>query len=240
MKHHTLLHEHFVGAAGDAGDGNNAPPPPPPPADDGPPGAAEAPAAGAPPAALCGLVRSFKKDTFLQVVPVILQSKEAEILTYALLDDGSQKTLLRDDIAQKLKLPWTPQLLSITTVVEKAGEPIQAKESAISVLSKDKDFKLDIEDVSIVPADKFNMPSRPRLQDGDYFTCLDGIVIDSIAPEEITLLIGGDEQEAHIQSDVRRGRKDQPLAIKTPFGWTLFGSSREGKKTSCNTVTKIP
>ena len=255
-KHHTLLHGHFVGAINDVpnggnplGDGNPPPRLPavggggnPPPA--GQPVIAAAAAAvdggGAPPGqgGLCGLVRSSKKDTFLQVVPVLLQSPNAEdILTYALLDDGSQRTLLRDDIARRLKLPGKPQSLNITTVIEKAGKPIPSKEATLTVFSKNKDFKLEIESVSVVPAERFNMPNRPRLEDSDYFTRLDGIVIDAIAPHEITLLIGGDEAEAHMHLDVRRGRKDQPLAIKTPFGWTLFGSLRTEKEIACNTTS---
>ena len=70
------------------------------------------------------------------------------------------------------------------------------------------------------------MPSRPRLEDSEHFTHLDNISIDPISPDDITLLIGGDEAEVHLPLDVRRGHKDQPLAVKTPFGWTLFGSSR--------------
>ena len=71
------------------------------------------------------------------------------------------------------------------------------------------------------------MPSRPRLDDIDdesVYTHLDGLEFEAVSPDEITILIGANLPEAHIWSDVRRGKKG-PLAFKTVFGWTLFGTA---------------
>ena len=117
------------------------------------------------------MVRSRKKETFLQIVPVVLHSELGEdVETYALLDDGSQSTLLRDDIAERLHLNGKPQDLKVSTVIQKAEQSIPSKSTTLTVYSRKRDFKLEIEDVSVVPAKCFNMPSRPRLEDSEHFT----------------------------------------------------------------------
>ena len=51
--------------------------------------------------------------------------------------------------------------------------------------------------------------------------------MDAVDPDQITVLIGVDAAEAHLQQEYRRGGEGQPLAIKTGLGWTLFGTARQ-------------
>ena len=50
------------------------------------------------------------KDVFLQIVPVTLHAYNKSIETYALLDNGSQSTFLRQDTAKRLKLKGKEEL----------------------------------------------------------------------------------------------------------------------------------
>ena len=45
---------------------------------------------------------------------------------------------------------------------------------------------------------------------------------------QIGILIGANAPEAFIVEEVKKGRHDQPLAVKTIFGWTLFGIENPG------------
>ena len=102
------------------------------------------------------------------------------------------------------------------------------QEVAIDVSSKDGSFRITIDSAFIVPAEKFNMPSQMRPashEDSEIYTHLDGIELESVSPDDITILIGANAPEALVTTDIRRGNKDQPLAVNTKFGWTLFGSS---------------
>ena len=200
-KHHTSLHEHFTTQEKGTKEEKSS---------------------------YNAMVRSAKKDIFLQVVPVVLHGSTdtQTVTTYALLDDGSESTLLRADIAKKLHLRGNRQFLNVSTVVEKSREPIPSTEVELNVSSLDRKFNITMDSVSVVPAERFNMPGRPPLEDSDYFTHMDDIDVSCVAPEEITLLIGADQPEAHLHSEVRRGRKGQPLLVKTKFGWTPFGSSK--------------
>ena len=56
------------------------------------------------------------------------------------------------------------------------------------------------------------------------YTHLDDIDLNAIRPENITMLIGANVPEAVLTTlDVRCGGNNQPEAVKTLFGWTLFG-----------------
>ena len=45
---------------------------------------------------------------------------------------------------------------------------------------------------------------------------------------EVTVLIGMDVPEAHIQLEVRRSKAQaSPMGILTPFGWTIVGTVEE-------------
>ena len=48
---------------------------------------------------------------------------------------------------------------------------------------------------------------------------------EAVDPENISILIGGNAVAAHLYSDCRVGGEEEPIALKTRFGWTLFGQS---------------
>ena len=75
------------------------------------------------------------------------------------------------------------------------------------------------------------------MHESDVFTQLDGIDLDDIKPQDISILVGANVPEAFIPLEIRRGLNQQPLALRTKFGWTLFGPSFSGddlRSYSCN------
>ena len=166
---------------------------------------------------------SAPKDTYLQIVPVMLHSPGGKSCsTYALLDSGSQSTLLREDVAKQLNLKGKKSNVNITTIKDKS-ERLTLQEVSLNVSSRNNEHSLSIESAYVVPPNKFNMPAQPRppnYKDSDLYTHLDGISLDEVRPEDIAILIGANVPEALLATDVRRGNKDQPLAVNTKFGWT--------------------
>ena len=61
---------------------------------------------------------------------------------------------------------------------------------------------------------------------------LEGLDFGAVKASDVTILIGGNVPKACVSWDVREGLDNQPLAVKTSFGWTLFGSA-EVKKANC-------
>ena len=148
----------------------------------------------------------------LHLVKIELSST---ISTTLLLDDGSTGTFITQRVVEELGVTGEPQTCSLGTLTEQP-KLMSVSQISLEVSARDGSNRLEIESALVQPAEKFNMPSRPRLEDirdDDVYTHLDGLEFHAVAAEEVTILIGGDVAEAHIQYDVRRGRKGQPLAM---------------------------
>ena len=187
------------------------------------------------------LMGSVPKIVYLQIVPVTLHAGRKHLKTYALLDDASQATLIREDMAAKLGLEGRKDTFYLSTINETAKQ-VQCTEVSLDVSARNGKNRHKIQSVHLQPTESFNMPSRPSLKhidDEGVHTHLEGLEFPAVSPDEVTILIGANCPEAHICSEVRRGNCG-PLAMKTIFGWTLFGpagnASKPGKSVHCSTV----
>ena len=224
-RHHTTLHEHYVKSD------------------------SSAPAADSsivPPVVVTtvGRYSTENRRVFLQVVPVKLQAGDRSCSTFALLDNGSESTLLRDDLSHKLGLKGDLIDVAVGTFKDDP-EFMQFRDVDFDILSHDGKNRFQVKGGLVVPAERFHMPDRPRLaecSDNDFFTHLDGIHLDAVTSSDIGILIGGDVPEALLTDDVRYGRRDQPLAVHTKFGWTLFGGATKSSQLSVNSlsVQRVP
>ena len=116
---------------------------------------------------------------------------------------------------------------------------------SFTITSRDNKASFLVEEGYVAPEERFNMPGRRRLikeRDEDFFTHLDDLNFDEVSPSEVTVLIGADVPDAHLYSEVRQGDKGQPLALKTAFGWTLFGTLKRKPKVHCSAtfISKDP
>ena len=216
-KHHTTLHDHFKPKTNS--DDNNEP-------QDVTVSRAE--------------ISEYKqpKRVFLQIVPVMLHSETGEsVHTYGLLDNAADATLVRKDIARKLKIRGKPESIMMNTIKDKPEE-VDAEQVTLDISAKDGSNRFTANGAFVLPVDKFRMPSRPRLvpcTDNDFYTHLDGIDLDAIKPSQVGILIGADNPRAVVSDDVKCGRRGQPIAVHTLFGWTLFG----GVSTSNITINRV-
>ena len=175
------------------------------------------------------MVKSEIKDVYLWVVPITIRSLEGvSYKTYALLDNACQYSVIKDTVIDKLQTQTEQAAVAVGTVKDDP-EVLHARELTIFVESRDGTFKSKLEDVVAMPADRFKMPAQPAppsSRNTDLFTHLDDIELCAIEPNQIEILIGADLPEAFIVCEMRKGTKDQPLALKTVFDWTLFGATR--------------
>ena len=178
---------------------------------------------------------STEKDTYLWIVPVTLSAPDNDrsVSTYALLDNASTDTLLREDVAAELNLqPSKMEPVNVGTVLEEKKKPLNAPIVSLSVSARDGANNTPIKEALVVPSSSFNMPAQPRPPDptqSDLFASLNGIPLSEVRPDEITILIGADAPTVHIPVDSKRGNQDELLAVNTLFGWTLFGKgTRQG------------
>ena len=58
---------------------------------------------------------------------------------------------------------------------------------------------------------------------------IQNLKLDYVNPTKVTLVTGVDVPEAFIQRDIKKGGDGQPLLIKTPFDWSIFGNNRNAE-----------
>ena len=69
---------------------------------------------------------------FMQILPVKAKTIDRRTRTYALLDNGSQSTLIRDDFAQGLKLKGYQKTISISSAIDEVEE-VKVKEVSLRI-----------------------------------------------------------------------------------------------------------
>ena len=181
-------------------------------------------------AQIVGLMQASPRRVYLQIVQVRLHGKNGRHYdTYAVLDTCSESTMMRDDVASKLGLQRKPAKVKIGTVLAKDNaEQMSTEVVTVGVSSRDGTYEIEVKEVYLCPSSRFNMPSRPKLSndhDPEMFTHLDGVPLEAVAADEVSILIGADVPEAVLHKSWRCGNAGQPLAVETVFGWTLFGPS---------------
>ena len=167
-----------------------------------------------------------RKTVILLVVAVTIHIDGKCFDTFALLDDGSQSTLLRREFFDKMGVAGRPKQLLEATVKDDP-QPVTVDELSMVVSHRDGSNRLNLKSVYVQPADMFNMPSRPRLESNNVkkYPHLKGLEFDAVRAEDINLLIGSNVPKAHLYDAARVGGDDDPVAVKTRFGWTVYGPS---------------
>ena len=168
----------------------------------------------------------------LQVLPVQIHSQGNLVSTYAVLDPGSDSTLIRKDLADRLQLVGKTYRLNINTVGnETATQNLDRVSFGLS--SKDQPDPVMVHGAWVI--DKLNIPcfkvSKERV--AQHWNHLSDVDLPELDGGDVMILIGADMAHLLIHLEVRQGRWDEPIAVKTPLGWTLFGNVDQGH---CETI----
>lgn len=166
-------------------------------------------------------IESVKKVCF-KIVPVRVRGSKGDIETYAFLDSGSDVTLCLDSLIDELGIPHKSASYEIQTI--SGTKQVSGKEVCLALDSIDghKSFLLDkVLTSDSIPVDESNLISASELSNWPH---LQGLQLHHIPRGEVTMLIGLDHPEiVEHQSEIRKGKGNGPIAVKTPFGWTVCG-----------------
>ena len=169
----------------------------------------------------------------LRVVPVKVRSRDSDktVVTYALLDNGSDVSLCDNDLAVKLGVQGKLKTFYLTTQ-EKEDSPKVGREISLTIEALDGVEKITVPRLWTV--DKLNASKRsiPSQEDVKQWPHLQDIVLPSIDESEIKLIIGSNVPDAFWVLDERRGERGEPYAIRSPLGWTLIGPTDRAENKS--------
>ncbi|XP_042069251.1 uncharacterized protein LOC121812105 [Haplochromis burtoni] len=145
-------------------------------------------------------------QVLLKVVPVILHHNGKTLSTHAVLDDGSERTMLLPTAAQKLDLQGIPETLPLRTI----------RQDVQTLYGSCVSFEIS-------PGAEHSYPVESLQR---KYRHLRGLPLQSFKKVKPLLLIGSDHPQLITPTEaVRLGPPGGPAAMRTRLGWTLQGPS---------------
>ena len=171
---------------------------------------------------------------YFQVLPVTIQGQNGRCMkTFALLDSGSDISLINTELAKDLGLKGQEQNL----VVDTMGPTFNFRSTCVSFSVKAGE-ELGAESLCIAKAwtrpGVFNCPSF-NMSELNHMTHLRGLNLADVKSHDVKLLIGANVPRAHLQLETRQGSLNDPIAIHTPLGWCVMG----GRDSVTNNVVHV-
>ncbi len=164
----------------------------------------------------------------LKVVKVRLQYCERALETYAVLDDGSERTILLCEAANKLGLRGIPEELALRTIRQET-KVLQGASVSFSV-SPASQPKQNYHISGAFTAQNLGLAdhSYPLVTLQKRYKYLSGLPLEPFDRVSPLLLIGADQPHLITPVEpVRLGPPGGPAAIRTRLGWTLQGPTRD-------------
>ncbi|XP_055633341.1 uncharacterized protein LOC129773720 [Toxorhynchites rutilus septentrionalis] len=191
-------------------------------------------------------VNTHQMETALELfryLPVTLFGPSKQVECYAFLDDGSELTLLDEQIACDLELSGESKPLCLKWTG--GTHRFEEKSRKVDVgISGSKEERFDLTDVRTVDALELPVQSLNVDELKKKYKHLEGIQVESYNLARPRILIGLKHANVSLVRRCREGKLGEPIAVKTHLGWTIFGgcssqgSAADGKYTyhicACN------
>ncbi len=163
----------------------------------------------------------------LKVVRVLLRYNDRTLDTYAILDDGSERTILLFSAAQKLNLKGEEEELSIRTIHQEVSR-LQGSKVSFSISPEAQPHETyHIKQAFTANHLGLAQQSYPMEALVSKYKHLKGLPIQSFDKIHPLLLIGADQPHLITPIEpVNLGPPGGPAAIKTRLGWTLQGPAK--------------
>ena len=163
-------------------------------------------------------------DIVLRTVPVLVKNGNRRMVVNALLDDGSTKTYVNEDIAAELKLKGEVQKVNVS-VLNGHCEQLNTMPVEMQLESLDGKVKMKIEAFTTKRVTG-NMKAVDWRPVANRWKHLQGIPLPNVGPRPIIdILIGLDYAELHCSLEEVCGQPGEPIARRTPLGWTCVGNT---------------
>lgn len=160
---------------------------------------------------------------YLQVAPVRVENARGKhIDTFALLDAGSQCTLITKSLCKELELQGRRSCIDFGTI--KDNTILRTKLVDLNITAIDGSYSTKLKGVYSLDDNDFNVPGQevPITSESEWDYIRDLNLCD-INSNQIQMLIGSNVPDVLISHEVRKARKGYPYAVKTLLGWTLLG-----------------
>ena len=161
----------------------------------------------------------------LSVVPVkvrIKGQKNPAVVTYALLDCGSEVTLVHQNLKEELGARGREIDFLLSGI--NGSRQVNGELLDIVVTSMDGETSLELSNVRTVEQMPISRSCIARKEDIKSWPHLVDVPITELPVDEITLIIGLQEKPSiFLPLEYRTGGEEDPVAIRYSLGWTVVG-----------------
>ena len=172
----------------------------------------------------------------MQVISVFASNGETCVQTTALLDSGSDATLISESLANKLQLSGITKDIALTKVLSMTNK-FSSKLVNFSISSRSHPEQLPITNAWVVHDLKFSTSPGRVSSAKESYDYLNDIPFDPVESENIELLIGADHPNLHLYTETSSRNHNEPVALHTALGWVLFGGNKKTENCMLNKVT---
>ena len=157
----------------------------------------------------------------LGYVPVRLTGPTGELEVYALIDNGSDTTLVSKEVVSKIGSKIKPCRISISTL--HGIKSYTSGSTSLQISSLSQGDVLDLENAYVVERMPVAYAEEIPLDEIGKWPHLVGINPITLRDKKVGIILGCDMPEVHEILDQRVGVVKQPYAVKSVLGWTIRG-----------------
>ena len=170
-----------------------------------------------------GVTGAGASEIGMPIVPVKVKSRSSKrtVVTYGLLDSGSNTTFCIHDLMDQLGIEGEETILSLTTL-QAQERSINSHVVSLDVYDLDEENLIELSTVFSTPSLPVNEASVPQQADINRWPYLSDVNIN-VVDASVGLLIGNDVPKALEPKKVKKSNGTGPYAVKTVFGWTING-----------------
>ena len=145
----------------------------------------------------------------LPIVPVCLEANGRSIRTFAFLDQGSELTLVRADIAKDLLIDGPATTMTVDTINGRAQQEFR-KLPPLTIASRDGRSRFELHEAYATDNLKIAAKVKAPQQLQDAWPHLKGIELGSPDPKRIGILVGADQPST---LEILEYRKDPGASV---------------------------
>ena len=165
----------------------------------------------------CDKVNENRNEISGVMVPIVPVVVNGECIVNAILDTASNTSFCTQMLADRLRVKGN----KVTYLLNTMSRTQECKSSTVvnlDLMSQDGTNCLGLSDVYVVD----RIPIRVPKIDVSLYPHLHGLPVQNEI-SEVHILIGQDHCEALVPLEIRKGRRGEPFAVKTMFGWSFNG-----------------
>ncbi|KAI2646026.1 hypothetical protein H4Q32_024548 [Labeo rohita] len=161
---------------------------------------------------------------YLKVVPVLLWRGKRSVSTYAILDDGAQRSIILPAAVQQLRIEGREEIMALRTIRHDITELKGQKVDLLLSPQSRPEEKYSLTGVFTAPLLTLTEQAYPLKRLQQCYPHLRGIPLPSFNRVQPLLLIGSDYPTLITPKEpIRLGPAGGPVAVRTQLGWVLQG-----------------